>query len=179
MAVGLVSLTFFFVALMLAFGMRIDAQPQWRHFEVPDLLWAGTAVLVLSSLAVELGRYALRRALVSVYRTRLLAAVCLAATFLFLQAISAADLLGQGVAVAGNPRGSAFYIFMGIHGIHLLAGAGWLAWLWVVSKRLFTGTEQDLRRHRRTLAAAVSFWHFMGLLWIVMFWFLRHWASAA
>lgn len=179
MAVGLVSLTFFFVALMLAFGLRIDAQPEWRRFAIPDLLWVGTGVLVLSSLTVELGRYSLRRALVSVYRTRLFIAVLLAVTFLILQGIAAADLLGQGVAVSGNPRGSAFYVFMGVHGFHLMAGAIWLAYLWVVSKRLFDGTEQDIRRHRRTLAAATSFWHFMGLLWIVMFWFLRRWAGGA
>ena len=180
MVVGLVSLTFFFVALLLAFGLRMDAHPELRHFEVPDLLWVGTGTLVLSSLAVELAAWSLRRALVSVYRSRLLGALFLACVFLIIQGIAAGDLLNQGVAIAGNPRGSAFYVFMGIHGVHLLAGVIWLSWLWFVSKRLFVeATEQSLRRHRRILSAAALFWHFMGALWIVMFWFLRRWATGA
>ncbi len=179
MAVGLVSLTFFFVALLLAFGLRMDANPTWHRFDVPDLLWTSTATLIFSSLTVEMARYSLRRALVAVYRSRLLIAIGLAVAFLAMQAASAIDLIAQGVPVAGNPRGSAFYIFMSIHGVHLLAGAVWFAWLWFVSARLFAGTEHDLRRHRRVAAAATSFWHFMGLLWIVMFWFLHRWATAA
>jgi len=179
MFVGLVSLTFFFVALLLAFGLRMDAQPEWQHFQVPAMLWAGTAALILSSIVVELARWALRRALVAVYRIRLLVAVSLALIFLTIQAVSASDLLGQGVAVAGNPRGSAFYIFMGIHGVHLLAGIVWLGWIWRNSAQLFEGTEQTLRLHRRVLSTAVLFWHFMGALWIVLFWFLRRWANSA
>jgi cytochrome c oxidase subunit III len=180
MVVGLVSLTFFFVALLLAFGLRMDAHPEWHRFDVPDLLWVGTGTLLLSSLAVELAARSLRRALVAVYRSRLLGALFLACVFLVIQGVSAADLLSQGVAIAGNPRGSAFYIFMSIHGVHLLAGVAWLSWLWLVSKRLFVeSTEQSLRRHRRILSAAALFWHFMGTLWMVMFWFLRRWATGA
>src|SRR5207302_7945673 len=35
--------------------------PSWQNIEVPSLLWPNTAVLLLSSVAVELSRRALRR----------------------------------------------------------------------------------------------------------------------
>ncbi|MBC7928602.1 MAG: cytochrome c oxidase subunit 3 [Bryobacteraceae bacterium] len=172
----LVSLTFFFAALLLAFGLRVQTEAIWQRFQIPSLLWLGTAILILSSIALEAARYALRRALLVVYRGRVRITFALGILFLGMQCVSAADLIRQGVAVASNPRGSAFYIFMGIHGVHLLAGVFWLSWLWKSSDLLFRGGEQAIRGHRRHLDAATLFWHFMGILWIVMFWFLRQWA---
>lgn len=177
MLVGLVSLTFFFGALILAFGLRIEQQHTWQRFNVPGLLWLGTTLLLISSWTLEAGRHSLRRALVALYRGRMLATVVLAVLFLCVQAVSARDLLAQGVAAAGNPHGSAFYIFMGIHGMHLLGGVLWLTWLYRVSSRLFAGTETDLRVHRRALSAAAMYWHFMGLLWLVLYTFLRRWTA--
>ena len=179
MLVGLVSLTFFFGALILAFGLRIQQQATWQRFETPSILWLGALVLLLSSWTLEGARRALRRALVAIYRGRLLATIALALMFLGVQAFTAVDLVGQGVAAAANPHGSAFYLFMGIHGAHLLGGIAWLSYLRARSKPLFSGTETDLRHHRRIVSAAALYWHFMGALWLVLFWFLRRWAAGA
>lgn len=177
MLVGFVSLSFFFGALILAFGLRIEQQQTWQHFTVPGLLWLGTAVLLASSWILESSRHALRRALVSIYRGRLLATVVLALLFLSVQMVAARDLLAQGVVAAGNPHGSAFYIFMGIHGAHLAGGILWLVYLYQHSRGLFAGTETDLRTHRRALSAATMYWHFMGGLWLVLYFFLRRWSA--
>jgi cytochrome c oxidase subunit 3 len=175
--VGLVSITFFFGALILAFAFRIEAQDSWERFDVPNILWLGTSLLLLSSWTLEGSRRALRRALVAIYRGRLTATVALAILFLGIQAVSAADLLAQGVATAANPHGSAFYIFMSIHGAHLIGGISWLLVLRRRSRLLFSGTETDLRQHRRALSAAALYWHFMGALWLVLYYFLRRWTS--
>lgn len=176
-SVGLVSLTFFFGALILAFSFRIETQRSWERFEVPTLLWLGTALLLLSSWTLEGSRRALRRALVAIYRGRLAATIFLALMFLGIQAVSASDLLRQGVAAAANPHGSAFYVFMTIHGAHLLGGITWLSVLRHRSRKLFSGTETDLRVHRRALSAAAIYWHFMGLLWVVLYVFLKRWTA--
>jgi cytochrome c oxidase subunit 3 len=159
MLFGLVSLTFFFGALILAFGLRIHE------------------VLLISSWTLESGRHALRRALVAIYRGRLFGTLALAIVFLSVQAVAARDLISQGVSAAGNPHGSAFYLFMGIHGAHLGGGIAWLTYLYRRSRRLFSGTETDLRIHRRALGAAAMYWHFMGALWLVLYFFLRLWTS--
>jgi cytochrome c oxidase subunit 3 len=177
MLFGLVSLTFFFGALILAFGLRIQEQQTWQRFTVPGLLWLGTTALVFSSWVLESGRHALRHALVAIYRGRLFGTLALAIIFLCVQAVAARDLMAQGVAAAGNPHGSAFYLFMGIHGAHLAGGMLWLLYLYRQSGRLFSGTETDLRMHRRALAAAAMYWHFMGALWLVLYFFLRRWTA--
>jgi cytochrome c oxidase subunit 3 len=175
--IGLISITFFFGALILAFAFRIESQRTWERFQVPDVLWLGTTLLVLSSWTLEGSRRALRRALVAIYRGRLSATIALALLFLGIQAVSASDLIAQGVAAAANPHGSAFYVFMGVHGAHLIGGVCCLFVLRSRSRNLFSGSETDLRNHRRVLAAAALYWHFMGALWIVLFTFLRRWTA--
>jgi cytochrome c oxidase subunit 3 len=174
-AVGLLSLTFFFGALVMAFGLRIAQQQTWQRFELPSVMWLGTLLLVASSWTLEGARRALRRAMVSVYRGRILATLGLAALFLGVQLACATDLLGQGVAASANPHGSAFYAFMGIHGAHLFGGIGWMSYLHRRARALYRSTESDLRHQRRITAAAAMYWHFMGVLWVVLFAFLLNW----
>jgi cytochrome c oxidase subunit 3 len=175
LGVGLVSLSAFFIGLVLAYSFRIEAQQSWRPFQAPSFLWLSTAMLAISSWMVEAGRYSLRRALVAIYRGRLLAGILLGVLFVAVQVSAAVNLLGQGVAAASNPHGSAFYLFMGIHGAHIFGGLIWLAYLYVRSASLFRGTENDLRKHRLIAGAAATYWHFMGVVWGVLFYFLLRW----
>jgi cytochrome c oxidase subunit 3 len=177
LGVGLVSLSAFFVGLILAFSFRIEAQSSWKEFQPPTFLWLSTFLLGISSWLVEAARYSLRRALVSVYRGRLLAAIGLGMLFVALQVSAGWNLSQQGVATMSNPHGSAFYLFMGIHGAHLLGGLTWLLVLYGRSRRLYGGTENDLRKHRLIAGAAATYWHFMGVVWAVLFYFLIRWTS--
>ena len=174
-AVGLLSISAFFIALIVAYSFRIEDQRTWERFAVPRLLWLSTALLAVSSWILEAARYALRRALVVIYRARMLATIAFASLFLFAQLASARHMIAQGVAASGNPHGSAFYVFMGLHGLHLTGGVVWLGALYAKSRRLSQGTESDLRAHRRLAAAAAMYWHFMGALWMVLFYFLLRW----
>jgi cytochrome c oxidase subunit 3 len=177
-AVALVSVSTFFGALIIAYAFRIQAQPVWEPFEVPSLLWVSTVVLGVSSWTLEAGRYALRRAFVPIYRGRLLASLALGLIFIGSQAVSGAQLLAQGVAAPGNPHGSAFYVFMTLHGVHLFGGMLWLSYLYRKSAELFNGPENDLRKHRVVASAAAMYWHFMGALWLVLFILLEWWSRA-
>lgn len=175
LAVGLVSLSAFFIGLILAFSFRIETQQSWQHFETPSILWLSTVLLAVSSWLIEAARYSLRRAQVAVYRARLAAAIGLGSMFVALQISAGLHLLNQGVATTANPHGSAFYLFMGIHGVHLVGGLLCLGWLYVRSARLIDGSENDLRKHRVVGGVAAMYWHFMGALWGVLYYFLLRW----
>lgn len=176
-AIGIASISMFFGALVIAYAVRIEADQSWHRFTAPPFLWFSTAMLAASSVALEAARRALRRALVVRYRGRLLTVIALALAFLAAQVISAQELLAQGIGAASNPHVSAFYVFMGLHGLHLVGGMTWLAVLYITSRRLFNATETDLRQHRRSAQAAAMYWHFMGILWIVLFCFLLRWTA--
>jgi cytochrome c oxidase subunit 3 len=161
----------------MAYALRIESERTWQRFTSPQLLWVSTAMLAFSSFALEAARRALRRALVVMYRGRLAGTVAFAALFLLTQAASAKQLLDQGIGTVSNPHGSAFYIFMGLHALHLLGGMTWLTVIYIKSRALFTATENELRHHRRVTQVAAMYWHFMGVLWIVLFCFLLRWTA--
>jgi cytochrome c oxidase subunit III len=179
LAVGLVSLSAFFIGLILAFSFRIETQQTWQRFEIPSILWLSTVLLAISSWLLEAARYSLRRAQVAVYRGRLAATIGLGSMFVALQISAGIQLLDQGVTTTANPHGSAFYLFMGIHGAHLIGGLICLAFLYRRSVHLFNATENDLRKHRIVAGAAAMYWHFMGALWGVLYFFLLRWTRSS
>jgi cytochrome c oxidase subunit 3 len=82
----------------------------------------------------------------------------LGAGFLASQLTAWRSLIHQGAYLAQNPYSSFFYLFTGLHAIHLIGG---LVALFVVVLGRFT---------RRELVDVVAFyWHFLGLLWIALF----------
>ena len=66
---------------------------------------------------------------------------------------------------------------MSIHAVHLLGGLGWLGYLYARSRKLYDTTENHLRKHRVFLAVAATYWHFMGVVWVVLFFFLILWTG--
>lgn len=177
-AAGLLALTFFFGALILAFAFSIQTQREWVRFQLPAVLWLSTGVISASSWLLEAARHSLRRGLVVIYRRRLAATLVFSIFFLLMQAVTARQLIQQGIAASANPRGSVFYVFMAVHAVHLAGGQVWLARLHRASQGLWNATENDLRRHRAVLQVAAIYWHFIGVLWLVMFWLLHAWTES-
>jgi cytochrome c oxidase subunit 3 len=66
--------------------------------------------------------------------------------------------------LATNPNSSFFYVFTAVHALHVLGG---LAGLSRVIRKL---GQSALRRS--TLDATAYYWHFMGVLWLYLFWLL-------
>jgi cytochrome c oxidase subunit 3 len=175
LAVALVSLSAFFIALILAYSYVIESRVVWSKFRVPSFLWLSTAFLAISSWMLEAARFSLRRGLIEIYRARVSGSILLGLCFLGLQITAGYNLMNQGVGTEANPHGSAFYIFMGIHAAHLLVGLAWLQYVFVRSGTLSEDAENDLRRHRTLASVAATYWHFMGVVWAVLFFFLLRW----
>jgi len=71
-------------------------------------------------------------------------------------------LRSQGLYLPTNPNSSFFYVFTGVHVIHVLGGLGGLTR--VIVK--FRSTAHLLRRS--TIDATSYYWHFMGMLWVYL-----------
>lgn len=173
--VGLVSISAFFIALILAFFFTIQRQTSAAHIRVPAILWVSTALIVFSSTSIEIARYALRRARIQSYKFWLKATLSLGIAFLLSQIYAWGELYSQSVVIQANARKSVFYAFTGAHGLHVFGGLIVLAFV-LLRSQLLIDTESDLRRQRRITAPTIIYWHFMALLWFVLFWFLLRWA---
>jgi cytochrome c oxidase subunit 3 len=162
----LATVTMLFAAFTSAYIVR-RAGTDWRPVLLPQVLWLNTALLVVSSVILELGRRAADRARWQAARAGFVVAMLLGLGFLVGQWAGWRELVAQGVYVPTSPHSSFFYMLTGVHALHLCAG---LLVLLVGAVRL-----SPARSHRGVGATggyirlATTFWHFFGVLWVYLF----------
>jgi len=161
MALGIVSILMFFMALASAFLVR-RGSGDWVPVHIPTLMWINTVVLLASSATLEMARHRLAQGRLSGYRNLWLVTTVLGVGFLAGQIVAWRQLVAEGVYLASNPASSFFYIFTGAHALHLFGGVAALIY---VAKRNF-----DQAQVTRTVAAEVTsyYWHFMDALWLFL-----------
>jgi len=160
--VSVVAILVFFMGLAAAFIVRRGSSGTWVSIQIPAILWVNTAVLLASSVTLELARHKLASGRIVVFRRLWILTTALGLLFLIGQYIGWRQLQAQGVYIASNPASSFFYIFTGAHAAHLLGG---VAVLLLVGLRKF-----ETSRLSRPVAAEVAsyYWHFMDALWVFL-----------
>ena len=161
MALGIVSILMFFMALASAFLVR-RGSGDWVPVHIPQLRWINSGVLLASSATLEAARRRLSQGRLAAYRNLWLVTTGLGVAFLIGQMTAWRLLVAQGIYLASNPGSSFFYIFTGAHALHLLGGVSALLY---VAKRNFEQAQVS-----RTVAAEVTsyYWHFMDALWLFL-----------
>jgi cytochrome c oxidase subunit 3 len=161
-AVGIVSILMFFMALASAFLVRRGSSADWVAVRIPSLLWVNTVVLLASSGTIELARKRLATQDLQGFKKYWNLSAILGIGFLTGQVLAWRQLESQGIYLASNPASSFFYIFTGAHALHLLGG---VAALLYVAFRNF-----EMARVSRSVAAEVTayYWHFLDALWIFL-----------
>lgn len=91
--------------------------------------------------------------------------VTLGIAFLVGQFAAWLEIMHRGFYLASNPNSSFFYMFTGLHAIHLAAGLAALFYA-AIFMRLRT---RSLERRRLTLEVTAWYWHSMAALWIYVF----------
>ena len=162
-AIAMVSILMFFMALASAFLLLHHSSRVWVAVHLPRILWANTAVLIASSFILERARLRLSNGDVPSFRKLWLVTTVMGLLFVTGQVVAWRELVAQGVYIASNQASSFFYIFTGAHGVHLLGG---LAALLFVLLRNFEKSQVSM-----SLAAEITsyYWHFMDGLWIFLF----------
>jgi cytochrome c oxidase subunit 3 len=161
-ALGIVSILMFFMALASAFLVRRGTSSDWTSVHFPAVLWLNTLALVASSFTLERSRRSLSQLNLSGFRKLWTLTTGLGVLFLIGQLVAWRQLVAQGVFMASNPASSFFYIFTAAHGLHLLGGVGALLY---VLMRKFDNSSVALP----TAAEITSYyWHFMDGLWVFL-----------
>lgn len=172
--------TLLFGGLMLAYTLTR------RHFpggfaggsrETSFVLGAlNTAVLLTSSLLVALAELRDGKREKGA-RLLFLAAIVLGLAFLTIKLTEYADDIGRGLApvfgwpfrYAGpDPAGAAaffrlYFLLTALHGIHVIAGIGLMAWIAFRWSRLAAASRA------RRIAAAALYWHFVDVVWVFLY----------
>jgi cytochrome c oxidase subunit 3 len=160
--------TSLFGLFITAYHMRMMDGMQhgdWRHFPVPPLLWANTAVLMLGSAAMQWARAAAERGERDPLRLRLAAGGLLTGTFLAGQLVAWTDVSRSDYFAASNPAIAFFYLLTAVHGLHLLGGLG--VWAWTIRRLSMPGVKP--LESRLTVGLCTVYWHYLLLVWLVLF----------
>jgi cytochrome c oxidase subunit 3 len=162
----MVSIVMIFAALTSAFIVR-QAEGNWLSYELPQLLWTSTFILLASSLTAQLAYRAGRQDNLGALKAYLSLSVALGVVFLITQVYSWGVLIDNNVYFVGNPSGTFLYVLMGVHGFHLISGIIYLLIVLVRSFRFKVHSKNLLH-----LGLSVSYWHFLDGLWLYLFIFL-------
>jgi cytochrome c oxidase subunit 3 len=160
--IAIVSIVMFFMAMASAYIYLRANSSRWVPLHLPWIIWVNTALLLLSSGAMELARRRLALADVAQFRRLWAVATTLGVLFLIGQLVAWRQFVLAGFYVSTNQASSFFYIFTGLHGLHLLGG---ICALLYVSFRKFEKAKVS-----RVVAAEVAsyYWHFMDGLWVFL-----------
>jgi len=157
----LVSVTILFLMLGLVYVLRSRTPDFWQPIHLPRILIGSTVVLLVSSATCEAARQTLNRTFLTVTLT-------LGCVFLGMQVQAWRELAAQGAFVEANPHSFFFYMFTGVHGIHLFAGILML-WYMLIRAVFPSLREKNAARVRERADVAALYWHFMGGLWLGLF----------
>ena len=138
--------------------------PDWRALPIPLVLWLNTAVLILSSIALQWARVSADRGRVAGVRSGLLLGGGFAFAFLVGQLVAWRQLIDLGYFAATNPANAFFYLVTALHGLHLLGGL--VAWA-RTSAKLRRGVALD--KLRLSVELCTIYWHFLLVIWLVLF----------
>lgn len=122
-----------------------------------------TLLLLTSSWFVALGVHAVRRQDRRA-RTLLACGIACGIGFVAVKAFEYAAKIGAGITLNTNGFFIFYYMFTGIHLIHVLLGLGVLIYI-------FTRFERSGRwpGGMTLLESGTAFWHMVDLLWVVLF----------
>lgn len=160
--IAIISIVMFFMAMASAYIYLRASSNRWVPLHLPWIIWVNTVLLLLSSGAMELARRRLALGEVRQFRKSWSVATTLGILFLIGQLVAWRQFVLAGFYVSTNQASSFFYIFTGLHGVHLLGG---ICALLYVSFRKFEKAKVS-----RSVAAEVAsyYWHFMDGLWIFL-----------
>ena len=144
------------------------AEPGTLRIQLPVSFLINTVIIVLSSVTAQLAVITANKNKISELKILVLTTVLLGVSFLIMQFIAWGDLVDMNVYFSSNhSEGSMIYVFSGVHGIHLVSG---LVFLGIMLLKTF---KNQVHSNKMTwLKMSVTYWHFLGILWVFIYLFI-------
>lgn len=129
-----------------------------------NLILPATLILILSSATCQIGVWAIQRDDHRGFVRAFAVTLVLGVTFLLLQAFDYSVLIGEGLSMGATTFGTTYFTLTGFHGAHVFGGVLMLS---VVLYRGMAG--QFSGRHHDMVEATSLYWHFVDVVWILLF----------
>lgn len=161
--VAIGSLVMMFAGLTSAFIVKSN-QVNWKPVALPKIFWVSTAVIVLSSVMIQLALRSFKQREMGNYRSLIATTLVLGVAFLVLQWIGFNALWhDQHITFKGAGAGQFLYVIFGLHALHVIGG---VIALLVIFIKAFIGNTKLYSAV--PIEVAATYWHFVDLLWIYL-----------
>ena len=129
-----------------------------------NVILPATIILVLSSFVCQFGLRAIRRGDQRTFVRAISLTLVMGVAFLLLQAYDYSVLMGEGLTMGSGPFGTTYFTLTGFHGLHVFGGTLMLALV------AYRGRTRQFNARRHDMVEAVSlYWHFVDVVWVVLF----------
>jgi cytochrome c oxidase subunit 3 len=129
-----------------------------------SLILVATVILITSSFTCQFAIWAIRRGDRRGFIRNISITFVLGIVFLLMQAFDYSLLFGEGMTLGSGPFGTTYFTLTGFHGAHVFGG---VLMLGVILYRGMSG--QFSSRHHDAVEAVSLYWHFVDVVWIVLF----------
>lgn len=123
-----------------------------------------TVLLLLSSWSLATSVAALRSGQEALCKNTLSFTVLCGIGFVVVKYFEYSEKVGAGFTLLSNDFFMYYFVFTGIHLLHLLIGLVVLAYLWLCLRRGGLGRVSTM-----TMESGATYWHMVDLLWVVLF----------
>ncbi len=162
----MVTVVMIFASLTSAYIVR-QAEGNWVVFDLPVSLWITSGIILLSSITMHWAYLAAKKDELEKTKLGVVITSILGVAFLVGQVMAWGDLVENSVFFVGNPSGSFLYVLTGLHGLHLVSGIIFLL-IVLISTFKYKVHSKNINQ----MQMCVTYWHFLGGLWIYLFVFL-------
>ena len=129
-----------------------------------SLILLATIILITSSFTCQFAVWSIARGDRRGFIRNIAVTFVLGIAFLIMQAYDYTLLFGEGMTLGSGPFGTTYFTLTGFHGAHVFGG---VLMLGVILYRGMAG--QFSSRHHDAVEAVSLYWHFVDVVWIVLF----------
>ena len=162
MWVAIGSIIMMFAGLTSAYIVK-SSQINWTEVVMPKIFWMSTAIILLSSLTVQMALRSFKQRVFKQYRLLIAITFLLGIAFVTMQGLGFQQLWNQKVTLKGSGAGQFLYVIFGLHALHV---AGGVITLMVMFLKAFFG---KIKLYSSVPVEVVAtYWHFVDFLWIYL-----------
>lgn len=160
------SITMMFIGFTSAYVVK-RAQANWFTFQLPVIFWISTAIIVSSSVTVQMAVRQFRNRQMQRYKQLITLTAVLGVAFAVCQWIGFMQMNAMGLPLNGPASVSFIYVIVSVHLLHVLGG--------VIALLIMFGRAFRTRVRVYSpvpIEVAATYWHFVDALWIYLLIFL-------
>jgi cytochrome c oxidase subunit 3 len=167
---GIISLIMSFAGLTSAFIVSSSREDWLADFVLPNSFTYSTLIIFLSSIVLFAAKQALKKNQYTTTTSLLIGTLVLGIAFIYSQVLGFNQIIDSGYNFTGptsNITMSYVYVIAIVHIVHVLAGI--ICLIVVIINQL---NKKYSSENTLGFDLASTFWHFVDILWLYLFFFL-------